>query len=117
MRLRSNCDLPQVIGPFRNGFRSLRLLPAGRSLLYRDTPREIALARDMFTRAVAHDPDYALAHSGLADAASYLYMHAGRRPQRPGRSDLGGGARGAGRAEACRGTRRARPGTVPVEPA
>ncbi len=52
----------------------------GRSLLYRDTPREIALARDMFTRAVAHDPDYALAHSGLADAASYLYMHAGGDP-------------------------------------
>ncbi len=52
----------------------------GRSLLYRDTTREIALARDMFSHAVTHDPDYALAHSGLADAASYLYMHAGGGP-------------------------------------
>ncbi|HJO02816.1 MAG TPA: protein kinase [Acidobacteriota bacterium] len=49
----------------------------GRSLLYRGTTREVALARDMFSRAVARDPDYAPAHSGLADAGSYLYMHAG----------------------------------------
>ena len=49
----------------------------GRSLLYRGTTREIALARDMFTKAVARDADYAPAHSGLADAGSYLYMHAG----------------------------------------
>ncbi len=49
----------------------------GRSLLYRSTAREIELARDMFVRAVACDPGYAPAHSGLADACSYLYMHAG----------------------------------------
>lgn len=49
----------------------------GRSLLYRGTTREVALARDMFARAVGRDPDYAPALSGLADAGSYLYMHAG----------------------------------------
>ncbi len=49
----------------------------GRSLLYRSTAREIAQARDMFAAAVTHDPGYAPAHSGLADACSYLYMHAG----------------------------------------
>ena len=33
-------------------------------------------ARQMFSRAIEIDPKYALAHAGVADASSFLYMYA-----------------------------------------
>lgn len=37
--------------------------------------RGVQQARQLFTRAVEIDPDYALAHAGLADCGTYLFMH------------------------------------------
>jgi TolB-like protein/tRNA A-37 threonylcarbamoyl transferase component Bud32 len=45
----------------------------GRSYLYRRGPY-IARARDCFEQALTLDPDYALAHAGLADSLNYLAM-------------------------------------------
>lgn len=69
---------PRLIQP--TGVEAYDYYLRGRSLLYRNTTREIVLARDMFGLAVAHDPSYAPAHSGLANTGSYLYMHAGGDP-------------------------------------
>ncbi len=51
----------------------------GRQFLYRDDRRNLAFAREMFTRAIEADPGYALAYAGLADAYSYLHAQAGGR--------------------------------------
>lgn len=49
----------------------------GRAYLYRDVSRDIGLAMEMFRTAIDRDPEFARAWCGLADAFSYLYMHAG----------------------------------------
>jgi TolB-like protein/tRNA A-37 threonylcarbamoyl transferase component Bud32/Tfp pilus assembly protein PilF len=51
----------------------------GRALLYRRGPN-IETARECFEQAVTLDPQYALAHAGLADALNYLAMWGVRRP-------------------------------------
>jgi TolB-like protein/tRNA A-37 threonylcarbamoyl transferase component Bud32/Tfp pilus assembly protein PilF len=50
----------------------------GRVLLYKRGPH-IDRARECFKQAVALDPQYALAHAGLADALNYLAMWGVRR--------------------------------------
>ncbi len=47
----------------------------GRLSFDRYNRRGVQQARQMFARAVEVDPDYALAHAGLADCGAYLYMH------------------------------------------
>lgn len=47
----------------------------GRSLLRETSRRSIELARELFERAVALDPDFALAYTGLADCATVLLQH------------------------------------------
>ncbi|MFW6088338.1 MAG: protein kinase domain-containing protein [Gemmatimonadota bacterium] len=47
----------------------------GRQLFLRDTRRDLVLAREMFARAVAIDPEYARGYAGLADTLSFLYKH------------------------------------------
>jgi non-specific serine/threonine protein kinase len=47
----------------------------GRMYFYQFSRRGIEFARGMFARAVEVDPDYALAHTGLADCCTYIYMH------------------------------------------
>ena len=47
----------------------------GRKFFYEGTRKGIELAREMFSRAVRRDPIYALAHAGLADCYSYLFMY------------------------------------------
>ena len=42
--------------------------------------RDIEFALQLFSRAVELDPGYALAHAGIADCWSYLYLYADRSP-------------------------------------
>jgi len=52
----------------------------GRQVLYQQSRRAIEVARQMFNRAIELDPNYALAHSGLADACSFVYLYVDRSP-------------------------------------
>ena len=42
--------------------------------------RGIQFALEMFTRATELDPEYALAHAGIADCSAFLYANSGRSP-------------------------------------
>jgi len=52
----------------------------GRQFFYRSKRRSIKNAVEMFERATSHDPDYALAHAGMADCHAYLFMYFGGNP-------------------------------------
>ncbi len=47
----------------------------GRQYFHLWRKREIEYARRMFERAAEVDPDYALAHAGIADCCSFLYIY------------------------------------------
>ncbi len=47
----------------------------GRMYFYQYSRRGVEFARQMFARAIEIDPGYALAHAGLADCCTYLFMH------------------------------------------
>ncbi len=47
----------------------------GRKFFHQHRRTSIEFARQMFTRAIEIDPEYALAHSGIADCCSILYMY------------------------------------------
>ena len=47
----------------------------GRQFFYRLTRKDLEFARQMFTRAIAIDPNYARAFAGVADCCSFLYMY------------------------------------------
>ena len=49
----------------------------GRQLFYGSKRRSIRSALERFVRATEKDPGYALAHAGIADCHSYLYMYFG----------------------------------------
>jgi serine/threonine protein kinase len=53
----------------------------GRKLYYMGGRRNQGGAIEQFERAVALDPDYALAFAGIADASSMLFMHHGGREE------------------------------------
>jgi adenylate cyclase len=55
--------------------RAYELYLRGRQLFHQFRRRSFERAREMFNRAVALDPEYASAHSGLADCCSYLYLY------------------------------------------
>ncbi|MEP6905017.1 MAG: tetratricopeptide repeat protein, partial [Gemmatimonadales bacterium] len=46
----------------------------GRQFIHQHSRKSLETARKMFRRAIEIDPDYALAHAGLADCSSILYM-------------------------------------------
>jgi len=50
----------------------------GISFLNQYTRRSIEFARQMFTRAIEIDPQFALGHAGLSDCASFLYTYVRR---------------------------------------
>lgn len=52
----------------------------GRNYYYRYGRRDIEFALQLFSRAIELDPSYALAHAGLADCWSYIYLYSERRP-------------------------------------
>ncbi len=47
----------------------------GRKFFHQHRRTSIEFARQMFTRAIEIDPEYALAHAGIADCCSILYMY------------------------------------------
>jgi serine/threonine protein kinase/Flp pilus assembly protein TadD len=47
----------------------------GRQYFHQHRRTSIEAARQMFTRAIEIDPEYALAHAGIADCCSILYMY------------------------------------------
>jgi non-specific serine/threonine protein kinase len=47
----------------------------GRLYFYQFNRRGVQFAHEMFARAIERDPGYALAHAGLADCCTYLFMH------------------------------------------
>jgi serine/threonine protein kinase/Flp pilus assembly protein TadD len=49
----------------------------GRQLFHQLRRKPLELARQMFSRAIEIDPDYARAHAGLADCSSYLRLYFG----------------------------------------
>jgi len=62
--------------PFRTRDpRAYELYLRGRQLFHQFRRRSFERAREMFSRAIALDPEFAIAHSGLADCCSYLYLY------------------------------------------
>jgi adenylate cyclase len=62
--------------PFRTRDpRAYELYLKGRQLFHQFRRRSFERAREMFSRAIALDPEYAPAHAGLADCCSYLYLY------------------------------------------
>jgi adenylate cyclase len=62
--------------PFRTrNPRAYELYLKGRQLFHQFQRKSFERAREMFRRAIALDPEYALAHAGLADCCSYLYLY------------------------------------------
>jgi TolB-like protein/Flp pilus assembly protein TadD len=55
----------------------------GRQFFRQFRKKSLQFAKEMFTRAIEVDPDYALAHTGVADSCSYLHMY-----WRTGEADL-----------------------------
>lgn len=55
--------------------RAYELYLRGRQLFHQFRRRSFERAREMFNRAIALDPQFAIAHSGLADCCSYLYLY------------------------------------------
>jgi TolB-like protein/Tfp pilus assembly protein PilF len=53
----------------------------GRTFYYRYGPSDMPCAIQMFSRAIERDPAYPLAHAGLADCWSYLYLYSDRSPE------------------------------------
>ncbi|MFB3826465.1 MAG: hypothetical protein ACE15B_06830 [Bryobacteraceae bacterium] len=62
--------------PATNNVEAYDLYLRGRSFYYRYGPRDVQFALEMFTRAIERDPQYVLAHAGVADCWSYLFMYA-----------------------------------------
>jgi len=52
----------------------------GRSFYYRYGRHDIEFALQLFARATELDPGYALAHAGLADCWSFIYLYSERKP-------------------------------------
>jgi len=53
----------------------------GRRFFYRLTRKNLEFGREMFERAIEIDPQYALAHCGLADCYSFHYLWYEQRPE------------------------------------
>jgi TolB-like protein/Flp pilus assembly protein TadD len=50
----------------------------GRQFFNRYSRQGMLLALEMFGRAIGHDPDFALAHAGVADCHAYLWLYMDR---------------------------------------
>jgi tetratricopeptide (TPR) repeat protein len=55
--------------------RAYELYLKGRQLFHNFRRKSFERARAMFERAIALDPEFAIAHSGFADCSSYLYLY------------------------------------------
>jgi non-specific serine/threonine protein kinase len=62
----------------------------GRMFFYQYSRRGIEFARQMFSKAIELDPGYSLAHAGLADCCTFLFMHVvGREEMRAAAIEAG----------------------------
>ena len=62
--------------PFRiRNAQAYELYLRGRHLFHQFRRKSFERAREMFSRAIALDPQFAMAHAGLADCCSYLYLY------------------------------------------
>jgi adenylate cyclase len=62
--------------PFRTRDpRAYELYLRGRQLFHQFRRKSFERAREVFSRAIALDPKFAIAHAGLADCCSYLYLY------------------------------------------
>jgi non-specific serine/threonine protein kinase len=52
----------------------------GRKYFNLTTKKGMEYAIQLFTRAIEMDPNYALAHAGMADSLAFLYLHSQRNP-------------------------------------
>jgi TolB-like protein/Tfp pilus assembly protein PilF len=52
-----------------------------RKFFYQYSKKGMRFARELFERAIAKDPAYGRAWSGLSDCAAFLYANAGRHPE------------------------------------
>jgi TolB-like protein/Tfp pilus assembly protein PilF len=52
-----------------------------RSFFYQYSRKSMRFAQELFERAIALDPGYARAWSGIADCCAFLYLNAGRHPE------------------------------------
>jgi serine/threonine protein kinase/Tfp pilus assembly protein PilF len=59
----------------------------GRNFYYQFRRKGVELALQMFTLAIKHDPDYALAYAGIADCCCYLFLYAERSADSIKRAD------------------------------
>jgi non-specific serine/threonine protein kinase len=50
----------------------------GRKFFYQARRKSIEFAREMFSRAIRKDPGYSLAHAGIADCCSWLFLYGER---------------------------------------
>jgi len=55
--------------------RAYELYLRGRQLFHQFRRSSFEHARELFSRAIALDPKFAIAHAGLADCCSYLYLY------------------------------------------
>jgi adenylate cyclase len=55
--------------------RAYELYLRGRQLFHQFRRKNFERARELFRRAIALDPEFAVAHSGFADCCSYLYLY------------------------------------------
>ena len=60
----------------------------GRQFFHQHRRTSIEFARQMFTRAIEIDPEYALAHAGIADCCSILYMYFDARESNLKQADI-----------------------------
>jgi TolB-like protein/Flp pilus assembly protein TadD len=60
----------------------------GRQLFHQLRRKSLEYARQMFNRAIEIDPDYALAHAGVADCCSLLYTYFDARESNLRQADL-----------------------------
>lgn len=67
-------------GPSTRHLQAYDCVLRGRRYYAQYNRRGAEFARQLFTRAIELDPDYADAHAGLADALTFLFQHAERDP-------------------------------------
>jgi adenylate cyclase len=75
LRLRLNAKLRKTARFPSRDVQAYDTYLEARKLIHRFRRKNFQRAKEMFARAVTLDPEFALAHAGLADCCSYLYLY------------------------------------------
>jgi len=70
-----------LVRPRANNVEAYEFYLIGRQHFYCASSRRLETAREMFRKAVAVDPEYALAYAGISDVSCFLSRYAGGAPQ------------------------------------